>query len=114
MKTRELRVERSPTCSSRFLREPVAGRHPFSAKVILIGEPATIALSLELVDPDFPQLFKIRAEFGPDVVLDADAARSYAAFASASESAAPAPCSTARPSPSCSSTAPASPSETTA
>ncbi|MBK6661631.1 MAG: AAA family ATPase [Thermoflexaceae bacterium] len=82
MKTRELRVE---GLSDLLFTLPSVNLSPaaipFSAKVILIGEPATIAL-LELVDPDFPQLFKIRAEFEPDVVLDADAARSYAAFAS--------------------------------
>ncbi|MCC6386242.1 MAG: AAA family ATPase [Dehalococcoidia bacterium] len=81
MKTRELRVE---GLSDLLFTLPSVNLSPaaipFNARVILIGEPATIAL-LELADPDFPQLFKIRAEFEPDVPLDTPALAAYAAFA---------------------------------
>lgn len=81
MKTRELRVE-----GLSDLLYPIPSVNlspaaiPFSAKVILIGEPHTVAL-LELLDPDFPQLFKVRAEFEPDSALDADGLAAYASFA---------------------------------
>lgn len=52
---------------------------PLHLKVVLIGEPQVFAL-LDLLDEDFSTLFKIRAEFEPDVEADADAAMAYARF----------------------------------
>ncbi|MFN0145428.1 MAG: Lon protease family protein [Dehalococcoidia bacterium] len=52
---------------------------PLGLKVVLVGPPMLFAL-LDYVDPDFPELFKIRAEFEPDTPADADALATYAAF----------------------------------
>jgi predicted ATP-dependent protease len=81
LKTRELRIEgvgemAFPLPIVNLVPAPI----PFSAKVVLIGEPLIMAL-LELVDPDFRQLFKIHAEFEPDSPLSAESVQSYAAFA---------------------------------
>jgi len=53
---------------------------PLSLKVILVGPPLLLGL-LDVVDPDFHELFKVRAEFEPDVPADAENIATYAAFA---------------------------------
>lgn len=52
---------------------------PLDIKVVLIGEPQMFAL-LDVLDDDFSMLFKIRAEFEPDVEADANAAMAYGQF----------------------------------
>ncbi len=80
LKSREVRVE---GVGDLMLPMPtinlVPGAIPLDVKVILIGQPSTVAL-LEMLDPDFPELFKIRAEFEPDTQVDTATLASYAAF----------------------------------
>jgi len=82
LKTGEVRVE---GIGDGFLQLPMVNMIPapipLSVKVVLIGQPMTIAL-LDAIDPDFSELFKIRAEFEPDMVCDSDSMASYAAFVS--------------------------------
>ena len=52
---------------------------PLHVKVVLIGEPQMFAL-LDVLDEDFSILFKIRAEFEPDVEATPEAAVAYAQF----------------------------------
>lgn len=78
LKTREIRVEGfgdavMPAAS--LVPEAI----PLSVKVLLIGQPYTVAL-LDALDPGFGELFKIRAEFEPDTDLTEATAGSYAAF----------------------------------
>jgi lon-related putative ATP-dependent protease len=83
LKTGEVRVE---GIGDGLLQLPMVNMIPapipLSVKVMLIGQPMTVAL-LDAVDPDFSELFKIRAEFEPDMVCDRDSMASYAAFVSA-------------------------------
>jgi lon-related putative ATP-dependent protease len=62
---------------------PVAGLVPqpmdLRVKVVLIGRPLLLAM-LDALDPDFHGLFKIRAEFEPDMVLDSARIQEYVAF----------------------------------
>ncbi len=53
---------------------------PLDTKVILIGTPLLYYL-LRLYDEDFPKLFKVRAEFTPDMPRTPDTEREYALFA---------------------------------
>lgn len=55
---------------------------PASLKVVLIGEPATFYM-LRAVDDTFRELFKVKADFRPDMDRTAEAERSYAAFIAA-------------------------------
>ena len=52
---------------------------PLSAKVILIGDPYVYQLLFSL-DPDFRELFKIKAEFDSTMPRNDDKVRQYAAF----------------------------------
>ncbi|MFQ5380984.1 MAG: AAA family ATPase, partial [Dehalococcoidia bacterium] len=62
---------------------PVAGLQPegvpVDLKVILVGTGAIFAM-LAAVDPEFDELFRVRAEFEPDVPADRDNTLSYVAF----------------------------------
>ncbi|QER41802.1 AAA family ATPase [Thermodesulfobacterium sp. TA1] len=58
-------IEEIPVPHIGILPEPV----PFSAKVFLIGDPYLYQL-LMFYDPEFPQLFKLKAEFEPVVSID--------------------------------------------
>jgi len=62
---------------------PVAGLQPegvpVDLKVILVGTGAIFAL-LAAVDPEFDELFRVRAEFEPDVPADEENTLSYVAF----------------------------------
>ncbi|MBA4181414.1 MAG: ATP-dependent protease [Anaerolinea sp.] len=78
LKTREVRVEGAldmiiPATNL------VPAAIPLSVKIILIGQPLIVAL-LDALDPDFAELFKIRAEFEPDTDLTPATASSYAAY----------------------------------
>jgi predicted ATP-dependent protease len=64
-----------PTASLR--PEPV----PLSVKVVLVGPPYAYAL-LYLLDEDFRELFKVKADFAPEMDWDDETGRAYAAFAS--------------------------------
>jgi predicted ATP-dependent protease len=52
---------------------------PLSLKVVLVGPPLLFAL-LDAMDPEFHALFKVRAEFEPDVPADSANTATYAAF----------------------------------
>ena len=62
---------------------PFAGLTPegikLDLKVILVGPPGLFAV-LDAVDPQFGELFQVRAEFEPDQTSDGAAAATYAAF----------------------------------
>ncbi len=80
LKNGEIRIEDvaqqiGMTTTSTLDPEPV----PFTAKVVLIGEAEIYHLLFSL-DPDFPELFKVKADF--DTVVDRTAAteHSYARF----------------------------------
>ncbi|MBI2764803.1 MAG: AAA family ATPase [Chloroflexi bacterium] len=80
LKTGELRIEgvgelMVPLPSANLVPEGI----PFSARVILIAEPTTVAI-LDLIDPELRQLFKVRAEFEPDLPAGPLAFAAYAAF----------------------------------
>jgi lon-related putative ATP-dependent protease len=69
--------ELSSTPASASLRpEPIPAR----IKVILIGDPQTYA-ALTALDPEFPELFKVRADFDSDMPRTPEAERFYAQFA---------------------------------
>jgi lon-related putative ATP-dependent protease len=55
---------------------------PSVLKVILIGEPRTFYM-LRAVDDEFRELFKVKADFRPDMDRTPDAERAYASFVSA-------------------------------
>ncbi len=52
---------------------------PLDLKVILVGDPRTVAI-LDALDPDFAALFKIRAEFEPDVEVTKASVEALARF----------------------------------
>lgn len=56
--------------------EPV----PLETKVVLIGSPLLYYL-LRIYDEDFPKLFKVRAEFAPEMPRTPETEREYAYFA---------------------------------
>lgn len=80
LKTGEVRVE---GIGDGLLQMPMVNMIPapipLSLKVVVIGQAMTVAL-LDAVDPDFAELFKIRAEFEPDMACDGDSMNTYAAF----------------------------------
>jgi lon-related putative ATP-dependent protease len=82
LRTREVRIENlaeelSPVPSATLRPEPV----PLDVKVVLIGSPHVHHL-LYALDEDFPELFKVKAEFAPDMPWSRRNERSYAAFVS--------------------------------
>ncbi|HEX9885391.1 MAG TPA: ATP-binding protein, partial [Longimicrobiales bacterium] len=52
---------------------------PADVKVVLIGRPRTYYM-LQALDPDFPELFKVKVDFATDMDRTAEAERGYAAF----------------------------------
>lgn len=52
---------------------------PLDVKVVLIGEPLLYYLLLNL-DPDFRELFKVKADFASDMRRDGDGVQEYATF----------------------------------
>jgi lon-related putative ATP-dependent protease len=65
----------SPMPTARLRPEPI----PLSVKVILIGTPLLYHL-LYYRDEEFAELFKVKADFSPDMDWDADHMVNYAAF----------------------------------
>jgi predicted ATP-dependent protease len=56
---------------------------PAALKVILVGEPGTF-YTLRAVDEEFRELFKVKADFRPDMERTPETERAYAAFVAAS------------------------------
>jgi predicted ATP-dependent protease len=56
---------------------------PASLKVILVGEPGTF-YTLRALDDEFRELFKVKADFRPDMERTPETERAYAAFVAAS------------------------------
>lgn len=80
LKTRELRVEGIGDLMTNLPAVNLTPEGvPFEGKVILIGEPLTMAL-VEMVDPEFGRLFKVRAEFEPDSTLDTESVTGHVRF----------------------------------
>ncbi len=52
---------------------------PANTKLVVLGSPLLYEL-LSLYDEDFPRLFKVRADFGPDMPREESAELSYARF----------------------------------
>jgi predicted ATP-dependent protease len=80
LKTREAQIEDigeglSLIPTQRLVPAPI----PLSLKVVLVGRPFTVAL-LDVLDPEFRELFKIRAEFEPDLDLTPETVSVLAAF----------------------------------
>lgn len=65
----------SPMPTARLRPEPI----PLSVKVIMIGTPLIYHL-LYYRDEDFPELFKVKADFAPDMEWNDDHMGNYAAF----------------------------------
>lgn len=80
LKNREIRVE-TMGASYRAIqtRSLEAQPIPLDVKVILIGDPYIYSLLYNL-DPEFRELFKIKADFGVDVDWSAETAEQYARF----------------------------------
>ncbi len=80
LKTREARFEDPAESGIPF---PVAALQPegvpLEVKVVLVGPPQTFAI-FDAGDPELAELFKVRAEFEPDVPADAENMASYVAF----------------------------------
>ncbi len=78
LKTREIRIEQ-PVETAGFIStqtldpEPI----PLDVKVVLFGDRELYYL-LAQADPDFPQLFKVQADFDDSIVRSADNDRAYA------------------------------------
>jgi lon-related putative ATP-dependent protease len=82
LRTREVRIENlteqySAYPTSTLRPEPT----PLDVKVVLIGAPFEYQLLLRL-DEDFRELFRVKADFAPDMVWSARNERDYAAFLS--------------------------------
>ncbi len=80
LKTHEIRVEDIAqqlgfATTSSLDPEPI----PFTAKIVLIGEPFVYYL-LFSQDPDFRELFKVKADFDNEVDRDLDNEKLYARF----------------------------------
>lgn len=79
LKTRELRFDDV----SEGMQFPVVNLLPegipLDVKVILIGAPQLFAV-LDVIDPDFGDLFRIRAEFEPDTVANRESMGIYHGF----------------------------------
>jgi lon-related putative ATP-dependent protease len=55
--------------------EPV----PLDVKIVLVGNPMLVRM-LQIYDEDFPKLFKVKADFQPELELNQETIRSYARF----------------------------------
>jgi predicted ATP-dependent protease len=82
LKTREARIENmgeqiSPVPATTLRPEPI----PLQVKVVLIGNPAIYYL-LYGQDDDFRNMFKVKADFGPDMSRTAQNVLGYAGFIS--------------------------------
>ena len=70
----EIRPQESFLFGSSAVLKPEA--IPVNLKVVLIGEPGLYS-ALDAFDPDFPNLFKVLADFDSSLPRDAEALRSY-------------------------------------
>jgi predicted ATP-dependent protease len=52
---------------------------PIDTKLVVLGPP-DLYYTLQFLDEDFRELFKVRSDFGPDMPRDAGGQRAYAAF----------------------------------
>ncbi len=52
---------------------------PLDLKVVLVGPPLVFAI-LDAIDHEFGQMFKVRADFEPDVLLSKEAVATFAGF----------------------------------
>ncbi len=82
LRGREVRIENlaeeySPVPTATLRPEPI----PLDAKVVLIGSPLLYHLLYQL-DEDFRELFKVKADFAPDMEWSEEHFGSYAAFVS--------------------------------
>jgi lon-related putative ATP-dependent protease len=82
LRAREARIENlgeefSAVPSASLRPEPI----PLGLKVVLLGSPYLFQLLYSL-DDDFHELFKVKAEFGPELDWTVSSERSYAAFVS--------------------------------
>jgi lon-related putative ATP-dependent protease len=82
LRDRQVRIENlaeeySPLPTATLSPEPI----PLDVKVVLIGAPALYGLLLAL-DQDFRELFRVKAEFAPDMDWSRQHFSSYAAFVS--------------------------------
>jgi lon-related putative ATP-dependent protease len=80
LRSREIRIENlgeeySAVPTATLRPEPI----PLEVKVVLIGPPALYAL-LFAVDEDFRELFKVKADFAPDMEWSEEHFASYARF----------------------------------
>lgn len=80
--TREVQIENlgeqlTPLPTARLRPEPI----PLSVKIILIG-PLEAYHILYQLDEDFQELFKVKADFGPDMDWNEEHLHNYAAFIS--------------------------------
>lgn len=80
LRTREIRIE---NLSEHFSFVPTSTLRPkpvpLDLRVVLVGSPVIYQLLCAL-DEDFRELFKVKAEFAPDMQWDADALLGYASF----------------------------------
>ena len=67
----------TPLTTKQLRPEPI----PLEVKVILLGSPEIFALLYQL-DPDFQELFKVKADFAPDIDWNDEHQSLYAAFIS--------------------------------
>ena len=82
LRSAETRIENlaeefSPLPSATQRPEPI----PLDLKVVLLGSPALYSLLYEL-DEDFRELFKVKADFAPELDWTAEHQRNYAGFIS--------------------------------
>ncbi|MCY3887151.1 MAG: ATP-binding protein [Chloroflexi bacterium] len=80
LKCREVQIgepegEASPLPTVHVIPEAI----PLDLKVVLVGSTAVFRL-LDASDPDFANLFKIRAEFEPDTAINAESIAAYTGF----------------------------------
>lgn len=83
LRSQELAIENiaeqySPLPTAALRPEPI----PLDVKVILVGPPLLYYL-LYFFDPEFPKLFKVRADFDVEMPLTPETLQAYAAFISA-------------------------------
>lgn len=80
LRTRELRPAEPASEVGLFATETLEPEPiPLDVKVVLVGEPRLYYL-LQAVDPDFPELFKVKSDFRPNLERTPEAEREYAAF----------------------------------
>ncbi len=83
LRTRELRPEDPASVMGMMVPETLEPEPiPLNIKVILLGEPNTY-YSLQQLDPEFEELFKVKVDFTPHMERTPEAERGYASFVAA-------------------------------